>query len=165
MNNSPPRASKMSDNNIIYTELGFCSLFFTIDLFDKILIPIFALASLLRRSGTELMRQEWRVSTGWGEGFCNYIFGRRLSDALFLTVKNLANSKPKSGMRQRWMSMDMKHILPCVVTIFGRAVRYISTYRRGLCVARSTLVGHARAFDCGMSDDDRLPTSFFFIPD
>ena len=90
------------------------------------------------------------------------IYDKAFTNALFLTLGNFATFLSLSGMKQRWMSMG-------VYTPAG-GVPYYIRYAKGaiytgvgFCVARSTVMGNAKASKCG-TGDSMNPTLFSYMP-
>ncbi len=91
----------------------------------------------------------FQAEVQWTESWGRHI-EKRLLDALFLTHRNLANFKAKVENKA---TVD---VCGCVVLhlvhLVKRCAKYYIAYCVGFCVARSTLVGNARASMRGMSD-------------
>jgi hypothetical protein len=91
------------------------------------------------------------------------IYDKAFTNALFLTLGNFATFLSLSGMKQRWMSMG-------VYTPAGGVPYYIYKVRQrcdihtgvGFCVARSTVMGNAKASKCG-TGDSMNPTLFSYM--
>lgn len=109
---------------------------------------------------------------GYGTKRNHDIMGRRLSDALSLTLRNLANfqilSEESNGRCPRdvyicaspFTDMALSKRL-CVKYWYRGWCAF--TYRRGPCVARSTVLGNAKASIRRTSNENGSHAFFIFV--
>ena len=85
---------------------------------------------------------------------------KRLSDALFLAIRNFANSQSPS-MNKATIDAYQGVYIPPMLDTKGFGCVYIS-FGVGFCVARFTVMGNAKASNSGTSNRYSCPAFFIY---